>query len=413
GAEGGRDAAIEQYVVCDVCNKWKWLARARKDPLCRCGDRLLQGDEPGEGVDSGASTPGPPPLQKILGALQGLLGPPQLAKFKEQNLSADALPERETEPDAAPALSRSVGLAKRALQRAIAHKKERQHKVGQLKEQLAQAEANLDVAVSQEQAAKQEAARKSQQWAELVNPDGAKCIVIEDESFAPRDQQALQAFLAQHPQIAAKCGQQVPKAAAAPVGPQGAARAAAAAASGAPPAARGPAAAPAAAMGGGKGAPPPAPAQGVPRPPQPMRNPTLGAAAAAPRRRWLPSMKRVVAAVPTLMIVLAGLFVTNATTTAMKYDPSLAMMFGYRTFSQAKGSRTGATGNLAFYFANITLRNARAKNYILDSRFLADVCILTEAHLALSKHGPVRKQFKKKGWKTYACPAISAAEGGQ
>eukprot|EP00959_Pyramimonas_sp_CCMP1952_P456477 9473223-Pyramimonas_sp.AAC.1 len=60
------------------------------------------------------------------------------------------------------------------MQRATTCKKECQTKVGQLKEQLAQAEADLDVATSQEQAAKQEAAKKSQQWAELVNPDGTK-----------------------------------------------------------------------------------------------------------------------------------------------------------------------------------------------------------------------------------------------
>ncbi|CAK0799538.1 unnamed protein product, partial [Prorocentrum cordatum] len=207
GAEGGRDAANKQYVVCDVCSKWKWLARARKDPLRRCGNRLLQGDEPGNGVDSGASAPGDPQLQKIPGALQGLPGPPRLAKFKEQYLAACTSPEREAEPDAAPALSHDVGLAKRALQRATMHKKECQNKVDQLKEQPAQAEANLDVAASQGQAAKQGAAKKSQQWAELASTDGAKFIVIEDESLAPQGQQALQAFLAQHPQIAAKYGQ--------------------------------------------------------------------------------------------------------------------------------------------------------------------------------------------------------------
>eukprot|EP00959_Pyramimonas_sp_CCMP1952_P362873 7598858-Pyramimonas_sp.AAC.1 len=73
-----------------------------------------------------------------------------------------------------------------------------------------------------------------------------------------------------------------------------------------------------------------------------------------------------------MVMLLTGLFVTNASPSAMEYDPSLATMFGYPTFSQAKGSGTGAAGNLTFYFANITLWNVRAKNYILDSRFLAD-----------------------------------------
>ncbi|CAK0832365.1 unnamed protein product, partial [Prorocentrum cordatum] len=270
--DGGRDAANKQYVVRDVCSKWKWLSRVRKDPLCRCGSQLLQGDGPDGGVDRGESAPNDPQLQKTLGGgLQGLFGPPQLARFKTRYLAADMQPEAHEEPDAVPALAQYVGLAKRAMQRATTYKKECQAKVGQLKEQLAQAEATLDVATSQEEAAKQEAVKKSQQRAELVNPDGTK---------------ALQAFMEQHPRIAAKYGQQVPKAAVAPVGPQGAAKAAAAASGGAPPSAKGPAGAPAAARGGGKAAPPPAPDKAAPagpllRPPPRAASPRRGAASAA------------------------------------------------------------------------------------------------------------------------------------
>eukprot|EP00959_Pyramimonas_sp_CCMP1952_P174610 3649045-Pyramimonas_sp.AAC.1 len=111
---------------------------------------------------------------------------------------------------------------------------------------------------------------------------------------------------------------------------------------------------------------------------------------------------------------MATLFVSSSET-AIADHPYIdyAANFGYPSFSQAKGTASGKGGSLATYAANITTWNNAAKKYILDSRFTADFCVLTETHLTLDRHGDVRKKFQKSGWKTYVCPAAPTAQGSQ
>ncbi|CAK0838448.1 unnamed protein product, partial [Prorocentrum cordatum] len=319
----------KQYVVSGTCGKWKWISRAYKDPLCKCGAMLLssmpKNEEPSEDD---------PQLMRIVQGLQGLLGGPQLEVFKKQYGAAADRGEdddEETGADRGTHLSQQVSLAKRAMQRATAYKDECQKRVDQLREELEQAEESLAVAVAQEAAAKETAATKSREWAAMVRPEEGAAEAVPTPPVAgvaamgEAEQRIFAQFLAANPAIAGHLGIQVPGGAA------GGAPAPAAAAE-----------APGAPAPGGLAPPGPAAAGVAPAPgavARAARQAAMGAGAGGgpsggraqdARGRSTAAKLKVL-----LMLVIATLFVSNSEA-AIADHPYIdyAANFDYPSFSQ-------------------------------------------------------------------------------